>query len=151
MWSLFMLDPYLSCTYVKISFIFSNGKEKKNKGGAYVPSCYSWQWPCNQLTSFQTRLSNHRAKRLRSALRTFQPVDVPRFFFILSTFPNLCWHLLNYKKKYKKKKRTQRGVPVDFSIFFFLKHYFPKTKLFSQYNRKNNKKKKKFYVYWTSK
>lgn len=47
------------------------------------------------------------------------------------------------KKNTKKKKRTQRGVPVDFSIFFFfLKHYFPKTKLFSQYNRKNNKKKR---------
>lgn len=143
MWSLFMLDPYLSCTYVKIYFIFSNGKEKKNKGGAYVPSCYSWQWPCNQLTSFQTRLSNHRAKRLRSALRTFQPVDVPRFFFILSTFPNLCWHLLKHKKKNTKKKKGHKGeFRWIFLFFFFWSIIFPRQSFFLSITGKTTKKKR---------
>lgn len=46
----------------------------------------------------------------------------------------------------KHKKDTKWSSGGFFSnFFFFLKHYFPKTKLFSQL------KKMKLYVYWTSK
>lgn len=117
-----------------------------------MPLYYSWQqlwqWPCNQFTSFQNHLSNHKEKKkkksLLNVLLTFQPVDVSSFF-ILSTFPNLCWHILKQQKQQQKKKDTK--VEFWWIFLFFLKHYFPKTRqsFFSQYN------KKKLYVYWTSK
>lgn len=112
-----MLDPYLSCTYVKMYFIFSNGKEKKKKrGGVYIPSCYSWQqlwqWPCNQLTSFQNRLSNHRAKRLRSALKKDTKGSSGGFFYFFFVcfwsiiFPRQSFFLSITGKKKKKRNST---------------------------------------------
>lgn len=147
MWSIFMFNPYLSCTYINIYFIFS--KEKEKGGVVYVPLYYSWQqlwqWPCNQFTSFQNCLSNHKERKkkcLLNELLTFQPVDVSSFF-ILSTFPNLCWHMLKQQKQTKKRHKVEFWW--IFSIFFEALFSQDKTKLFSQYN------KKKFYLYWASK
>lgn len=79
--------------------------------------------PAISFTSFQNCLSNHKEKKsLLNALLTFQPVDVSSFF-ILSTFPNLCWHIL---KQQKQKKRHK--VEFWWIFLFFLKHYFPKTR-----------------------
>lgn len=125
MWSIFMFNPYLSCTYINIYFIFS--KEKEKGGVAYVPLYYSWQqlwqWPCNQFTSFQNCLSNHKEKKksLLNELLTFQPVDVSSFF-ILSTFPNLCWHILKQQKQKKDTKWSSGG----FFYFFFWSIIFPR-------------------------
>lgn len=87
-------------------------------------------------TVFPITRREKKKKSLLNVLLTFQPVDVPSFF-ILSVFPNLCWHIL------KQQKKRQSGVLVDFSILFFLKHYFPKTRqsFFLSIT------KKKLYVY----
>lgn len=134
-----MFDPYLSCTYINIYFIFSNGKEK---GGLRTCPCIIHDSSCDSgpaisLLHFKICLSNHKEKCLLNALLTFQPVDVPSFF-ILSMFPNLCWHILKKKIQKIQKKKTQRGVLVDFSIFFEALFSQDKTKLFSQYNKKRN-------------
>lgn len=123
-----MFDPYLSCTYINIYFIFSNGKEK---GGLRTCPCIIHDSSCDSgpaisLLHFKNCLSNHKEKCLLNALLTFQPVDVPSFF-ILSTFPNLCWHILK-KKKYKKIQKKRHKGGFWWIFLFFLKHYFPKTR-----------------------
>lgn len=66
--------------------------------------------PAISLLHFKTvfPIIRKKKKSLLNALLTFQPVDVSSFF-ILSTFPNLCWHILKQQKQKKDTKWSSGG------------------------------------------
>lgn len=119
MWSIFMFNPYLSCTLYKYIYFFYFSNVKEKGGGVYVLVYNSWKqlqpWPFNHFTSFQNCFQSQQ-KIVSNVLLTFQPVDVSSFF-ILSMFQNLCWHM----KKWHHHP-TQSGI-----FYYFFKRYFPKT------------------------
>lgn len=127
-----MLDPYLSCTYVKIYFIFSNGKEKKKKGGCVralvllvTVALQSVDFISNPSFQSPGETPPERASYISTcgcSSLFFHPQYVPK---------SVLASIKLQKKNTKKKKRTQRGVPVDFSIlFFFFEALFSQDKAF---------------------
>lgn len=119
-----MFNPYLSCTYINIYFIFSKEKEK---GGV---AC--------ALVLFMTTAVTVALQSVLLHFKTVFPIIRKKKSFECASHISTCgcfqlFHpqyvpksVLAYIKTTKTKKRHK--VEFWWIFLFFLKHYFPKTR-----------------------